>query len=155
MTTPSLQDLATLPSAHLVTGEGPGTPAWTVELGHELYVRSAPGSGTPRTSGGRAVVRVAGVEHHVTLAEVAPEVHDLLDDAYRAKYGRCTPEKVSAVVSDVAAATTFRLTPRRRPWWEVAVTALADRAPRRPSAWPAGVPGAVRRRGAEVPCTAC
>ncbi|WP_277207187.1 DUF2255 family protein [Isoptericola croceus] len=148
----SLQDLATLPSAQLLTsdGSGPGAAAWVVALGRELYVRTAPGADVPRLGGGRARVRVSGVEHPVTLAEVAPEVHDLLDDAYRTKYGRCAPDKLSAVVSDVAAATTLRLSPRRPSLWERTVP-LLDAV----TAWGRDRP---RRRGApaaEARCVAC
>ncbi|WP_407319671.1 DUF2255 family protein [Isoptericola halotolerans] len=126
MPSTSIDALASAPVAQLLTsdGPGPGAPAWVVSLGHELYVRSAPGLGGTWPGGGRARVRVAGAEHPVTLAEVAPEVHDLLDDAYRATYGRCGPDKVSALVSDGAAAATFRLSPRRATLWERTVPLL-------------------------------
>lgn len=152
MPSTSIDALSTLPVAQLLTsdGPGPGAPAWVVSLGHELYVRSAPGAGWMRPAGGRARVRVAGEEHPVTLAEVAPEVHDLLDDAYRAKYGRCGPEKVSALVSDAAAAATFRLSPRPATLWERTVPLLDAVV-----SWWARVRTVRRTRSAQVPCPTC
>ncbi|MFV2143928.1 MULTISPECIES: DUF2255 family protein [Isoptericola] len=153
MTDTTLQDLASLPTAQLLTsdGSGPGNPAWVVSLGHDLYVRSAPGGERLHPGGGGARVRVADVVHHVTLAEVAPEVHGPLDDAYRAKYGHCAPERVSAVVSDAAAATTFRVSTRRPTLWE-RTAPLLDRA----QAWWDRVRAerGVARPG-EVPCPSC
>jgi hypothetical protein len=153
MPRPSLDALAAHPVAQVLTsdGAGPGALAWVVSLGHELYLRSAPGSESLRPGGGRARVRVSGVEHHVTLAEVAPEVHDLLDDAYRAKYGRCGPEKVSALVSEVAVAATFRLSPRRATLWERTVPWME-----RAETWWARARTVRRGTGAaEVPCPTC
>lgn len=145
----TLQDLASRPTAQLLTsdGAGPGHPAWVVALGPELYVRSAPGPERLRLSGGRARVRAADVVHHVTLAEVAPEVHGPLDDAYRAKYGRCAPGRVS----DARAATTFRLSPRRPTLWERTVP-LLDRAQ---AWWDRVRPARTASRAGDVPCPSC
>jgi hypothetical protein len=151
--TTSLRDLATTPTARLLTEDGPGVTTWLVELGRNLYVRSTPGGAAPSgTRGGRARVVVAGVEHPVMLVEVAPEVHGPLDAAFRAKYGRCTPEKVRALTSDAAAATTFRLDARRPTWAERAAGAKAAIRDRRRFV------GAGRARpatGDDVPCVAC
>ncbi|MFE5338737.1 DUF2255 family protein [Isoptericola sp. NPDC056578] len=122
----------------------PGRPwrGWVVQLGHDLYVRSAPDAAR-RAGGGRAHLQVDGTRQPVVLAEVAPELHALLDDAYLAKYGRCAPEKVGAVTSDAAAASTFRVRLRRATWGErVAGAAAAARL-------------ALRPRRAQEPCPSC
>ncbi|WP_418275328.1 DUF2255 family protein [Isoptericola jiangsuensis] len=154
-TAPVLRDLVTSPTARLLTGEGPGVTAWVVELGRDLYLRTVPGAAV---GGGRARVLVSGVEHLVTLADVAPEVHGPLDDAYRAKYGRCTPEKLSALVSDAAAATTFRVGVRRPTLAERlgvvrAVVRERARGARAAGARTAGARTAGAR--ADVPCVSC
>jgi hypothetical protein len=151
--TTSLRDLATTPTVRLRTDDGPGVTTWLVELGRHLYVRSMPGgTRSSGTHGQRAHVVVAGVEHPVLLAEVAPEVHGPLDAAFRAKYGRCTPEKVRALTSDAAAATTFRLDARRLTWAERAAVARAAVRDRRRFVG-AGRTGTAA--GDEVPCVAC
>jgi len=128
-----LGDLAAAPAVRIVPAGEPGRPSrsWVVRLGRDLYVRSAPGAA--RVAGGRAHLQVDGSRRPVVLAEVAPELHALLDDAYLTKYGRCAPEKVAAVTSDVAAASTFRVRPRRASWAErVAAAVDAARLARRP-----------------------
>ncbi|MCK9794065.1 DUF2255 family protein [Isoptericola sp. 4D.3] len=142
----SVRDLADLGGAtvvQVVHAQEPGRPyrSWVVRLGRDLYVRSALGSVRP--AGGRAHLRVDGSRRPVVLAEVAPELHALLDDAYLAKYGRCSPEKVAAVTSDLAAASTFRVRPRRASWAERAEAAVDV------------VRGALRRQRAEEPCPSC
>jgi hypothetical protein len=138
-----LGDVAAATVVQVVAGREPGAPSrsWVVRLGRDLYVRSAPG--TARVAGGRAHLQVDGSRRPVVLAEVAPELHALLDDAYLAKYGRCAPEKVAAVTSDVAAASTFRVRPRRASWAE-RVGAAVETAR-----------GALRRTPAERPCPTC
>ena len=87
------------------------TTIWVVRDGDDLYVRSYRGSDGPRyraaRRSGRARIRAAGIEHDVTLT---PHDSDLavIDDAYRTKYGRSV--YVDAMVTDVAAATTLKLT---------------------------------------------
>ncbi|WP_176168835.1 DUF2255 family protein [Krasilnikoviella flava] len=139
-----LDDLGAATAVQVVPAREPGRPqrSWVVRLGHDLYVRSAPGS-VGRAGGGRAHLQVDGTRRPVMLAEVAPELHSLLDDAYLAKYGRCAAEKVATVTSDRAAATTFRVRLRRATWSEQ-VAAAVDSAR-----------GALRRRPAEQPCPTC
>ncbi|MEU2198714.1 DUF2255 family protein [Isoptericola sp. NPDC019482] len=138
-----LGDLAAAAAVRIVPAGEPSAAArsWVVRLGRDLYVRSVPG-GT-RVVGGRAHLQIDGSRRPVVLAEVAPELHALLDDAYRAKYGRCAPEKVAAVTSDVAVASTFRVRPRRATWAERVGAALG------------AVRGAARRQPAERPCPTC
>ena len=138
-----LDTLAAATAVQVVPAREPGGPrrGWVVELGHDLYVRSAPGAG--RVVGGRAHLQADGTRHPVVLAEVAPELHTLLDDAYLAKYGRCAPEKVGAVTSDLAAASTFRVRLRRATWGERLADAFEARR------------GVLGRRPAEQPCPTC
>ncbi|MFD6175644.1 MULTISPECIES: DUF2255 family protein [unclassified Isoptericola] len=135
---PDLVPLAAARSVKLVVDGAAALPTWVVQVGGDLFVRSAPGARWPAgLAAGRGRVRVDGaasgtVERAVVLAEVEPELHGLLDDAYRAKYGACAPERVAEVVSDAAAATTFRIRARRASWGErVYAVASAARARRR------------------------
>ncbi|MFE7404741.1 DUF2255 family protein [Isoptericola sp. NPDC057559] len=130
---PDLVPLAAARSVKLVVDGAAALPTWVVQVGGDLFVRSAPGARWPAgLAAGRGRVRVDGAERAVVLAEVEPELHGLLDDAYRAKYGACAPDRVAEVVSDAAAATTFRLRARRASWGErVYSVASAVRARRR------------------------
>ncbi|MGE9362391.1 DUF2255 family protein [Isoptericola nanjingensis] len=136
-----LEALEAATAVQVVLAREPGRPwrGWVVQLGHDLYVRAAPGAALG--TAGRAHLQVDDTRQPVVLAEVAPELHGLLDDAYLAKYGRCAPEKVGAVTSDVAAASTFRVRLRRATWGERIAQAvdagrLARRARRAPEPCP-------------------
>ncbi|MGF0118640.1 DUF2255 family protein [Promicromonospora sp. Marseille-Q5078] len=147
MTAPAL-DLVPLTAARsvkLVVDGAAALPTWVVEVGGDLFVRSAPGASWPAgLAAGRGRVRVDGavgaVEQAVVLGEVEPELHGLLDDAYRAKYGACAPERVAEVVSDAAAATTFRLRSRRASWAERVASVVAAARGRRRVVEGAGAP---------------
>ncbi|WP_166844089.1 DUF2255 family protein [Isoptericola sp. BMS4] len=146
-----LSPLAAAPTVHLVlSGAERAAKSWVVQLGTDLYVRTVPGAVSAWSGGGPAHLRLDGAEHPVVLSEVAPEVHGPLDDAYRAKYGRCAPEKVDAVTSDAVVASTFRVRPRRLPWW-TRVAARAQSARRGREALPR-VSHAGRR---DVACPTC
>lgn len=125
-TLPDLEPVAAARSVKLLVDGAAALPTWVVQVGGDLFVRSAPGARWPAgLAAGRGRVRVDGAERAVVLGEVEPELHGLLDDAYRAKYGACAPERIAEVVSDAAAATTFRLRSRRASWGERAVAVLA------------------------------
>ncbi|MDO8147829.1 MULTISPECIES: DUF2255 family protein [unclassified Isoptericola] len=148
-TRPETDALPTGGVVHLLGEEVPA-PAWLVRVGEETFLRST----TPHAvvdARGRGRVRVGATDRHVVLSEVAPEMHDLLDDAFRATYGRCRPDQVADMVSDDAAASTYRVRGRR--------PTVAERLGDLVVAWRArttapgrGVPGV--RRGADTcPCT--
>ncbi|MDO8145832.1 DUF2255 family protein [Isoptericola sp. 178] len=124
-TRPETDALPTGGVVHLLGEEVPA-PAWLVRVGAETYLRSAKPHAVVDTRG-RGRVRVGGTDLHVVLSEVAPEMHDLLDDAFRTTYGRCRPDQVADMVSDDAAASTYRLR-RRRP-------GLAERVAGRITTW--------------------
>jgi hypothetical protein len=88
----------------------PGTTIWIVRHGDDLYVRSYRGAdgGWYRAArrSGRARIRARGVEHDVDLAPHGGN-RDLIDAAYRAKYGRSS--SVDAMVTDAAADTTLQI----------------------------------------------
>ena len=94
----------------------PYVTIWIVQVGDELYVRSAYGTDNPwyrraKTSGaGR--IRAGRFERGVTFAEAGSQVHPMIDAAYHAKYDRYGPQIVGTVVGDGAAAGTLRLIPR-------------------------------------------
>lgn len=137
-----LEALAAATAVQVVAAHEPGRPwrGWMVQLGHDLYVRSVPDAGR-RAGVGRAHLQLDGTRQPVMLAEVAPELHALLDDAFREKYGRCTPE-IGAVTSDVAAASTFRVRLRRATWGERIAEAVDTALSRRP-------------RRLQEPCPSC
>jgi hypothetical protein len=89
------------------------TPIWIVRHDDDLFIRSyrGPAGSWYRAArrSGHARIRAAGTEHDVTLT---PHDSDraVIDDAYRAKYGRSV--YVDAMVADAAAATTLKLAPR-------------------------------------------
>jgi hypothetical protein len=92
---------------------GPPTAIWIVGVDGDLYVRSYRGAsggwfrGVRRTSRGRVSVGTTGYD---VRFEPAPGVdRAAIDAAYRSKYGRSS--YVDAMVTDIAAATTLRLTP--------------------------------------------
>lgn len=95
---------------------GRPTTIWVVRVGDELYIRSYRGrtggwfAKTLRSHEGR--IRAGGVEADVRLAEPDAEVRAAVDQAYRSKYARYGDAYVRPMVSDAAAAATFRLTPR-------------------------------------------
>jgi hypothetical protein len=89
---------------------------WVVRHGGDLYVRSVNGRGAVWFRGARARhegrIRAGGVEKGVTFVDVGDEVNDLVDAAYREKYGRRYPTIVPSIVSPQARAATLGLVPR-------------------------------------------
>ncbi|GAA4722724.1 hypothetical protein GCM10023216_10070 [Isoptericola chiayiensis] len=126
-TTATEKDLGRLPLAGTARLVGPGASvgAWLVRFDGALYARSAAPRSAVVDRRGRGRMRMDGQDHAVVLSEVAPEMHELLDDAYRARYGRCRPEQVDAMVSDDAAAATFLVRSRSLSWGERAADAVA------------------------------
>ena len=90
------------------------TTIWAVRAGDGLYVRAAYGSNTgwhrvARTSR-QARIWAGGVEADVRLENADAAALDLVDEAYREKYGRHS-SIVDGITNDQARATTLRLIP--------------------------------------------
>jgi hypothetical protein len=87
---------------------------WVVRDGDDLYVRSVNGRGSSWFRGARirheARISAGGIEKDVSLVET-DAVNDVVDAAYRAKYGRCYPSIVPSMVTPEARAATLRLVP--------------------------------------------
>jgi hypothetical protein len=93
---------------------------WVVRHGDSFYVRSVNGSdaawyrGVQSRHGG--VVTAGTLSRNVTFVEAGEHVgdatglDDVLDQAYRAKYGRW-PGPVEQITAEAARATTLRLDP--------------------------------------------
>jgi hypothetical protein len=88
---------------------------WVVEVGDDLYVRSARGVGSRwwrrATASGTGRIRAGDVEREVAF-EPATEINDDVDRAYHRKYNRYGPTVVGTVVGPGAHPTTLRLVPR-------------------------------------------
>ena len=88
---------------------------WVVRHDDEIYVRSVNGRESSWFRGARtrheAHIRAGGVERDVDLVET-DDANDVVDAAYRAKYGRRYPGVVPSIVAPEARAATLKLTPR-------------------------------------------
>lgn len=91
---------------------------WVVRHGDDLYVRSVYGrnSGWFRGVLGRheGQIEAGGVNKNVSFVEVDAndDIHDEIDQAYRAKYRRYAASIVDSTVSQTARSATLRLVPR-------------------------------------------
>ncbi len=93
-----------------------GTPTWiwSVVAGVALYVRAYNGRNSRwyqaalRRKAGR--IAVAGMTKEVNFEPVTGTIHDLIDEAYRAKY-RDSPY-LSPMINAGARAATVKITPR-------------------------------------------
>jgi hypothetical protein len=90
------------------------TTIWAVRAGDDVYVRAAygPDTGWYRVArtGGQARIWAGGVEADVRLEDADADALDLVDEAYREKYGRHSTI-VDGITNDQARATTLRLIP--------------------------------------------
>lgn len=90
-------------------------PIWAVRAGDDLYVRAAhvPGSAWHRTAraSGRARISVAGLARDVAVEEAGGAVLDLVDAAYREKYGKRYAGIVDSISDEEHPSTTLRLRP--------------------------------------------
>jgi hypothetical protein len=89
---------------------------WVVRHGDDLYVRSGYGRtsnwfrGTQDRHAGH--IHSGGIEKDVLFINVADDVNDQIDAAYRTKYHRHGARYVTPMVSPGARAATIRLVPR-------------------------------------------
>jgi len=89
---------------------------WVVRYGPDLCVRSGYGNSaawhraTQRRREGR--IEAGGIAKDVSFADADAALHDAIDDAYRAKYGRHGARWVDPMVSSEARSTTIKLVPR-------------------------------------------
>ena len=96
-------------------GLRPAVIVWVVSVGNDLFVRSAAG----RENGWfrRALVQQrgrisgGGVEEDVVFDDAPDAAREHVDAAYRLKYARYGDKYLDPVVSEDAAAATFRLIP--------------------------------------------
>lgn len=94
----------------------PWVPIWVVRVGEDLIVRSYRGTGgawyrhATHLLHGR--VRAAGLERDVDFAPADAAASAVVDQAYRAKYGRYAGSYLDPMLTDQAAAATLRLVPR-------------------------------------------
>ncbi|MEJ2860712.1 DUF2255 family protein [Actinomycetospora flava] len=91
------------------------TPIWVVTADDHVYVRTWYRRGTGWfgrvLASRRARVHVPSVDADVTVDDLGTTSREIVDDAYRAKYGRYGAGSVDRMVGDEAAATTLRLDP--------------------------------------------
>jgi len=90
-------------------------PIWVVRHGDDLYVRSfnGPGGAWYRTAQAsyQGRIEAGGVTKEVSFAEVGEDLNDVVDAAYRTKYGRYT-SYVAPMVAPASRGTTLKLVPR-------------------------------------------
>ncbi|MEU6351728.1 DUF2255 family protein [Streptomyces sp. NPDC047072] len=89
---------------------------WVVRLGDDIYVRSVngPGSDWYRSTRVRQEGRIqaGGVTKDVTFVDADEETNDVVDAAYRSKYGHYAAHIIQAITSPEASSTTMQLVPR-------------------------------------------
>jgi hypothetical protein len=94
----------------------PYVTIWAVQVGDDLFVRSAYGRGNGwfRRALANPVgrIRAGGVTKDVSFEEPETDVHADVDAAYHAKYDRYGSAVVGSVVGPTAAQATFRVLPR-------------------------------------------
>ncbi len=89
---------------------------WVVRVGDELYVRAVYGRTSAWFRGAQVrhqgAIQAGGVEKDVTFVEEPdPEINQLVDAAYRAKYRRYAASIIESIVSAIARAATIKLVP--------------------------------------------
>jgi hypothetical protein len=120
-TTDELDRIGRAEELHITTTRPDGSlrtwvPIWVVRAGDDLIVRSYRGADgawyrhATRLPHGR--IRTGGLERDITLTP-ADTSADVIDQAYRAKYGRYAGSYLDPMLSDRATAATLRLVPRR------------------------------------------
>jgi hypothetical protein len=89
---------------------------WVVCVGSDLYVRSAYGHSAAwfRSSQKRREARIwaSDLEKDVVFLDVAPDLNDDIDAAYRTKYHRHGATYVNMMVSAAARSATIKLAAR-------------------------------------------
>lgn len=93
---------------------GDAVPIWVAVAGADVFVRTWQRRATGWYGGavrsGSAHIRVGDLDVDVTVADIGDADADVVDTAYRAKYGELAAR---SVVTADAAASTLRLLPRR------------------------------------------
>jgi hypothetical protein len=94
----------------------PWVTIWVVNVGNEVYIRSAhgPGNGWFRRAqaAGTGRMKVGGLEKDVAFEVPDQGVHDSIDAAYHAKYDRYGPRIVGTVVGPTVLDVTLRVEPQ-------------------------------------------
>lgn len=94
----------------------PYVTIWVVQVGHEIYVRSAYGVENPwyvrARASGTGRIRADGIERDVRIAAASDADSEAINAAYHTKYDRYGARIVDTVVSTAAAQATLRLTPQ-------------------------------------------
>ena len=91
---------------------------WVVRLGDDVYVRSYKGRTAAAWFRGALVrheghIQAGGVDKDVTfMEEVASDINNQIDAAYRAKYRRYAASIISSIASPEARSATIKLVPR-------------------------------------------
>lgn len=89
---------------------------WMVPVDGQLFVRSVNGRASQWFRNAKAQasgrISVGKLSKEVQLVEVGEGLHDAIDAAFRAKYGRYAPSIVDSIVSSKAQSATLELIPQ-------------------------------------------
>jgi hypothetical protein len=96
----------------------PFVPIWIVTVDGALYVRSYRGTGGAwyrhATAHPAGTIQADGLQRDVTLTAADPATRDLIDAAYRTKYGRYGDSYLQTMLGEQAVASTMKLIPLQR-----------------------------------------
>jgi hypothetical protein len=92
------------------------TTIWVVRVENDLYVRSVNGRDSAWFRGTQVRheghIQAGGIDKDVTFVDVAADISDQIDAAYRIKYRRYAANIINSTLSPKAQSATIKLVPR-------------------------------------------
>ena len=92
---------------------------WAVRHENDVYIRSVRGrdsawfQGVQETHAGQ--ISAGRLKKDVAFVEASPDIHDVIDAAYRSKYRQYAGRILNSVLTPKARSTTLRVVPRESP----------------------------------------
>ncbi|MEP6985923.1 MAG: DUF2255 family protein, partial [Chloroflexota bacterium] len=92
------------------------TTIWVVRVENDLYVRSVNGRDSAWFRGTQVRheghIQAGGIDKDVTFVDVAADISDQIDAAYRTKYRHYAANIINSTLSPKAQSATIKLVPR-------------------------------------------